>query len=170
MNEYLVLEKGHLLTIMVPVMYMLGHIYNYQKIYFKNKFKKRLIIGSVIFALITTPIFYFKNYGLYFCVMWGSIWSTGYISALISTIFVRKYLIEYDYRDITTIDIMSFLFNLAIGMFLIVLPYTNIFYLIGGGIDNRTVFISKIVFFLWGISLIFFNKITTNFISKVANC
>lgn len=73
--EYLTLQNGHLLTIMIPISLIIGKVFMFLRLYVGNKrSEKSFSIGCVTFTTITTILFYILEYEIYFCFIWfGSI-------------------------------------------------------------------------------------------------
>ncbi|CAM2888663.1 hypothetical protein HAHI6034_01510 [Hathewaya histolytica] len=65
--EYLTLQTGHLLTIIIPLQLIINRIIGYIKVFHSKKVEKIFKIIDVIFAIIATLIFYKLHYGEYFC-------------------------------------------------------------------------------------------------------
>jgi|GEM_PF-1953083 len=168
--EYLELCKGHLLTIMIPIAYFYIKLIVYQNSMFYKSYVKTIIIISAIFAIISTSIFYFYDFGLYFCFIWGA----GFVILPISVAFgvniANKYVDseKEDYKKLESYDKFFFLCSFVLGCFFIVIPYTSIYNVIGGDSNNIKVMVaSRIIFIVLGISHIALNKTFTHFIWRL---
>lgn len=68
--EYLTLQTGHLLTIIIPLQLIINRIIGYIMVFHSKKVEKIFKIIDVIFAIISTLIFYVFDYENYFCGIW----------------------------------------------------------------------------------------------------
>jgi len=49
--EYLSLERGHLLTLLLPIAYIFYKLFHYEQVFFKGKLTKVIIIASILFSI-----------------------------------------------------------------------------------------------------------------------
>ncbi|MFX0549358.1 hypothetical protein ACOAKC_08475 [Hathewaya histolytica] len=156
--EYLTLGTGHLLTIIIPLQLIINRIIGYVMVFHSKKVEKIFKTIDVIFAIISTLIFYKLHYGEYFCGIWllsllMSPWFYGFISKISS---------KDSYKEISEIDFIFFILNVIGGTILIIIPYTRVFHYIGGGYNFKVDIVSKYLFLIFGLCIIFLNKYISN--------
>jgi hypothetical protein len=122
----------------------------------KNRvIKKYFNIGAIIFALASTIFFIMQEYGNYFCFIWAG---TIIIAVIEFNVMFRKrkkidFNIEMNFFD-KLIDV----FQIVLGVVLLIIPYTPIFLYIGGGHDSKIDIISKLIYLIYGTCMIFMNR------------
>lgn len=157
-TEYVTFEIRNILTILVPLTLIFMKIVDYLELYHENNKVIHFRRISVIFSISSTALFYALDFDNYFCFTW----------LLVS--FISPFYYSFINRKVTKIPKMKIddelrwypklegVLSIFIGLFLIFLPYTRLFFLIGGGRDIRVTLISRILYFLLGTSLIILNK------------
>lgn len=167
--EYINLERGYLLTILLPISYIYIKLIVYQHTYFQDKFKRIIIASGAIFGIVSTTIIYFIGFEIYFCFIWGGAFLLAPISVVFGVNFASKFVkneIE-DYRNFESYQIIFYILSFLVGCFFVILPFTRLYYYIGGNISDMKIRgISKVLFAILGICFITLNKTFTYFTWK----
>lgn len=154
-NLYLGLREGYILTILLPIHLLIYNVLYYVKQYFKNKFKY-FMIGFILFSIISSAIFYFFNYSIYFVAAWGTQFLI--VPFFYGYIIIRPF--KDDIMELNIIEKFIYSFDILFGIVLIIIPCTPLFKLIGAGTNIKIDVISTVLYILLGLSYIIFNKIT----------
>lgn len=153
--NYFSFKDGHLLTIMLPISFIISKVLMFLYLYYDWKFIIRIFNYSmIIVGSITSIIFYLFGWGEYFCFIWiGSIILSDIMCNYIYSKSERVYT-----HNINIFEIPIIICSLLWGIFVIVLPYTRFFAFIGGGNNLQIDILSKILFFIYGVVQIILDK------------
>ena len=143
--NYFSLKDGYLLTIMLPISFIISKVLMFLYLYYERKFIIKIFNYSmVIFGGITSVIFYLYGWGEYFCFIW--------IGSIILSVIMFNYIYSkserLDAHNINIFEMLIIICSILWGIFIIVLPYTSIFIFIGGGNNSQIDIVSKILFFI----------------------
>ena len=164
--NYLSLKEGHLVTIMIPLSLIISKILMFFYLYIKSNYaKKTFNFVTIVFAIISTIIFYVLNWGNYFCFIWLAVIVVSVIQY--NLMYRKKEKIDTDSINIFEKAIIAG--SIAWGIFILILPYTKIFTLIGGGSNKQIDILSKIIFLVYGMCQILLDKHTIFFVKNRAN-
>lgn len=156
--EYLTLKTGNILTILIPLNLIFSKMVEFIKIYTNKKVEIIFRWCTVSFAVISTIIFYILDYSMYFCFTWIGSLLIGLFQYSIAFRNINK----EDYKELNQLQqVLSFI-GIIVGAFLVILPYTKIFILIGGGYELKVDNVSRIVFLVCGVCFIMLNKYIIN--------
>ncbi|MDY2631826.1 MAG: hypothetical protein SOV85_10830 [Clostridium sp.] len=162
------MKGGHLLTILLPISFTISKILTFLYIYYDNK-KIRIVFnyGAVIFTIISLSFFYLNinKYGEYFCFIW--------CGAIIIPIIMYNIMYKSKEKDETNYINKFELFIISIsiiwGFFMIIIPHTSIFILIGGKINPYIGKVSTIIFYVYGIVQITLDKPLGIMLKRISN-
>lgn len=162
------MKGGHLLTILIPISFTISKILTFLYIYYDNK-KIRIVFnyGAVIFTIISLSFFYLNinKYGEYFCFIW--------CGAIIIPIIMYNIMYKSKEKDETNyINIFElFIISISIiwGFFMIIIPHTSIFILIGGKTNPYIGKVSTIIFYVYGIVQITLDKPLGIMLKRISN-
>ncbi|ASW42067.1 hypothetical protein [Clostridium isatidis] len=161
--EYLPLKAGNLITILVPINLIFSKIIEFIKRYKNKKVENVFRVFTLVFGIGSTAIFYILDYSMYFCFTWiGSL-----LIGLLQYSIVYRNVEKESNEEINELQKLFSFFSIILGIFIIIIPHTKIFNLIGGGIDSKVDSISKIVFAILGICHIILNEYI---LSKIQTC
>lgn len=76
--------------------------------------------------------------------------------------FISKISSKDSYKEISEIDFIFFILNVIGGTILIIIPCTRTFHYIGGGYNFKVDIVSKYLFLIFGLCIIFLNKYISN--------
>lgn len=158
MNEYFNLQSRHVLTIMLPISFIVAKILFFLKAYIKNSnyIIKTFNYTTIFFAVVSSITFYLCNWGEYFAFIW---FLSLFVSIIQYNFMDRK--TKYSYCENPNIlEIMLNITSVLIGIFILLIPHTEIFFMIGGGGDPKIDFISKILLHTYGILLLLLDNHT----------
>ncbi|MBS4959028.1 MAG: hypothetical protein KHZ99_18690 [Clostridium sp.] len=161
--EYLTLKTGNILTILIPINLIFSKVVEFIKIYTNKKVEIIFRCCTVSFAIISTITFYILDYSIYFCFTWIGSLLIGLLQYSIAFRNINK----EDYKELNQLQQIFSFIGIIIGAFLVVLPYTKIFILIGGGYELKVDNISRVVFLVCGICFIMLSKYIIN---KIKSC
>lgn len=162
------MKGGHLLTILLPISFTISKILTFLYIYYDNK-KIRIVFnyGAVIFTIISLSFFYLNinKYGEYFYFIW--------CGAIIIPIIMYNIMYKSKEKDETNYINKFELFIISIsiiwGFFMIIIPHTSIFILIGGKINPYIGKVSTIIFYVYGIVQITLDKPLGIMLKRISN-
>ncbi|RDY22416.1 hypothetical protein CHF27_013555 [Romboutsia maritimum] len=163
MNEYFNLQSRHVLTIMLPISFIVAKILFFLKAYIKNSnyIIKTFNYITIFFAVVSSIAFYLCNWGEYFAFIW---FLSLFISIIQYNFMDRK--TKYSYCENPNIlEIMLNIASILIGIFILLIPHTQIFFMIGGG-DTKVDFVSKILLSIYGILMILLDNHIVLFFNK----
>lgn len=161
--NYLSLKEGYLLTIMMPLSLIISKTIMFLHLYIKNNYvKKTFNFLIIVFAIISTLIFYVLNWGNYFCFIWLAVIIVSVIQY--NLIYRKKGKIDTD--SINILEKILIAGSISWGVFILILPYTKIFTFIGGGTNKRIDILSKIIFFVYGMCQLLLDKHTIFFVKN----
>lgn len=166
--DFISVKEGHLLTIILPIFLTTSKILTFLYIYYDNKKVRKIFnYGSLIFGGISFTFFYFNinKYSEYFCFIWcGSI-----IIPIImyNIMYKNKEKDETNYINIFELFIISI--SIIWGFFMIIIPHTSIFILIGGKINPYIGKVSTIIFYVYGIVQITLDKPLGIMLKRISN-
>lgn len=164
--NYLSLKEGHLLTIMIPLSLMISKILMFFYLYVKDKSARKIFnFVAIVFAIISTIIFYVLNWGNYFCF----IWLAAIVVSVIEYNLIYRKKEKIDTDSINILEKAIIVCAIVWGIFILILPYTKIFTLIGGGANEKVDILSKIIFLVYGMCQIFLDKHTIFFVKNRVN-
>lgn len=165
--DHLALNKGLQFQIMIPCFFLFYKIIDFQYTYFKNMYKKKVIVAGIVVSILSLPILFLLNFEPYFIFVWFVLFLIG-PSAM--NAFVKLSINELDYRDVNFFSYVTFVLSWCAGLFVIILPYLSLFELTGGTPgDYRIKWISRAIYFTLGLSLILLNRVTLNRIWRYKN-
>lgn len=141
MNEYLTLQGGHILTIYIPLTCILAKILQFLKAYIKNSGNiiKKFNYITIILAVISSVVMYVHNWGEYFTFVWFAVLT---VSVIQYNFLYRN--TEYLYSEKPNVfELTISMFSVFAGIFILLIPHTKVFFMIGGGGDPKIDFLSK---------------------------
>lgn len=164
--DYLTLKDGYLLTILLPMYLLISKLMTFFYIYYDNKYARRFVkIALLGFSVVSSIMFYLHidKYGEYFCFTWcGNI-----ITPLVMfTIMYRKKDKILD-DNINIFELPLIVGSIIWGIFLIYIPNSDIFTIIGGNSNYRIDKISTIIFYCYGMVQIIADKPLAIFIRRL---
>lgn len=162
------MKGGHLLTILLPISFTISKILTFLYIYYDNK-KIRIVFnyGAVIFTIISLSFFYLNinKYGEYFCFIW--------CGAIIIPIIMYNIMYKSKEKDetnyINIFELFIIIISIIWGFFMIIIPHTSIFILIGGKINPYIGKVSTIIFYVYGIVQITLDKPLGIMLKRISN-
>ena len=161
--NYLSLKEGYLLTIMIPLSLIISKTVMFLHLYIKNNYvKKTFNFLIIVFAIISTLIFYVLNWGNYFCFIWLAVIIVSVIQY--NLMYRKKEKIDTD--SINIFEKILIACSVSWGFFILILPYTKIFTFIGGGTNKQIDILSKIIFFVYGMCQLLLDKHTIFFVKN----
>ena len=164
------MKGGHLLTILIPISFTISKILTFLYIYYDNK-KIRIVFnyGAVIFTIISLSFFYLNinKYGEYFCFIWCGAIIIPII--MYNIMYKSKEKDETNYINIFELFIISISISIIWGFFMIIIPHTSIFILIGGKINPYIGKVSTIIFYVYGIVQITLDKPLGIMLKRISN-
>jgi hypothetical protein len=164
MNEYLTLQGGHILTICIPLTFIVSKILQFLKVYIKNSghIIKKFNYTTIFLAIISSVVFYIYNWGEYFTFVWFVV----LFGSVIQYNFLYRNT-EYLYSEKPNIfELIINIFSVVAGIFILAIPHTKVFFMIWGGGDPKVDFVSKILLSIYGILLILLDNHTVLFFNK----
>lgn len=138
------------------------------KTYFFSKKLYYNIVVVLMIVLSTLYFYYIGKYGKGFCSFWAAFTFAGLVNG---NMFYDKSDSENILGQLTLLDKAGYILSLIVGVFMLIFPYMKInnfslYAWIGGERVFKFDIISKTLFALLGLSLVFINKMT---VKKVHN-
>ena len=160
--EYLSLNRGHLASIMIPLVLIFNKMIDFQAIYFKRKYEKKIIIFGCCIAFIGGGVFYYNNYSKYFCFIWLGLFTIVLYTQILFNrrIYKKTHKFSDSFNYLNGIDKFYSYLSIGFGIICIVFPFTPIHINVSGGNNEfKTVVVSKIIFVLMGLFYVVLNKV-----------
>jgi hypothetical protein len=156
--DYIGIIDGNVFTILLPIHLIIHNIEFFIKMYYE-KYLKLFIIIAEVFAILSGLIFYKLNYSTYFVASW----TTNFIIApfFYGYFIIKKY--EDSLGEVNFVEKILYTFAIILGVFFILVPYTRLFNLIGGGANSSVDKIAKVLLWILGLTYIFLNKMVMSF-------
>jgi hypothetical protein len=158
------LQEGHILTICIPLTFIISKILQFIKIYIKDSVHiiKKFNYTSIVLAIISSVVFYIYNWGEYFTFVWFVV----LFGSVIQYNFLYRNT-EYLYSEKPNIfELIINIFSVLASIFILAIPHTKVFFMIGGGGDPKVDFVSKILLHTYGVVLILLDNHTVVLYNK----
>lgn len=156
--EHIGIIQGNVFTILLPIHLIIYKIEFFIKMYYE-KYLKLFVIIVEIFGILSGLGFYLMGYSTYFFASW----ITNFIIApfFYGYFIIKKY--EDSLGEVNFVEKILYTIYIVIGVILIVVPYTRLFKLIGGGIDSSVDIVARILLGTLGLAYIFLNKMVASY-------
>ncbi|ADY55763.1 hypothetical protein Sgly_1462 [Syntrophobotulus glycolicus DSM 8271] len=155
--DYFSLENGLQFQILLPCSFLFFKILDFQYSYYKNRYKKKIIIAGIFISAVSLPILFLLNFEPYFIFIWCLLF---FVVPSAMSFFVRLSGETEEYHEIDSFSYKIFGLSCFSGLFIMILPYLSIFERLGGEPnDYRIAWISRTIYFALGLSLILLNKV-----------
>lgn len=155
--EYFSLSGRNLLTILLPTFWTVSKILTFLYIYYDNKRVRNFFNYGLLIFQVVSGVFFYLNlniYGEYFCFIWSG---TMVIPLIMFNLMYRNK--EKDETDsINIFEWIIIICSIAWGIFMLTIPYSRVFTMIGGNYNPNIDRVSRIVFCVYGIVQITFDK------------
>lgn len=129
-----------------------------------GKYLKTFIAITISFAILSGFILYKLNYSNYFVASWSA-------NFIIAPFFYGYFIIKKftdSLSEVNFVEKVLYTITILFGVFLIIIPCTSIFKLIGAGMNNSVDIISKGIYSTLGLTCIFLNKMVVGcFYNKI---
>ncbi|MBS6506805.1 MAG: hypothetical protein KH369_01330 [Paraclostridium bifermentans] len=164
MIEYFISQDNLLVVLFIPLTLIVSKIITFLKAYIRDSGEliKKFNYITIFFALVSSIALYIYNWDTYFTGMWLIV----LIGSVIEYNFLYKNTESLYSENPNIFEIILNVKDILFGIFIISIPHTKIFFMIGGGGDPKVDFISKVILHIYGILLILLGNHTVLFYNK----